>query len=107
MAAPAAPIGKPLTPNDPAQQPGPPQEAMKSQKRTGGPGLLQRLVRRAFVGYAPGPDRLPFQGRNRKPLHASCNATWTSIMVLISSSAASRLSKLTSNRALQARTAAA
>src|SRR5436305_1070914 len=35
-------------PNDPAQQPGPHRRAMGHGKRTCGPGLLQRMVRRAF-----------------------------------------------------------
>src|SRR5262249_26478598 len=45
-----------LPPNDPAQQPGPQRTATHSRKRTGGPGLLQRLTcyREAMSGARPG-----------------------------------------------------
>ena len=52
-------------PNDPAQQPGPPQVATHIRKQSGGPGLLQRLVRRACVPTATTPpDR---SARPRRP----------------------------------------
>ena len=54
-----------------------------------------------------GSDRLPFQGRNRKPCEASCKATWTSMSVLISSRAAPKSSMTTSNRAAHSPMAAA
>src|SRR5262245_28739429 len=69
--------GLPLPLNDPAQQPGPPDEPSTCENRDGGPGRLQRLVRRASrppAAYRPSGRlmcRMAEMGTNVRPLGSS------------------------------------